>query len=167
MPVSLTLDVSPILGRAALRRLHAHAERAMSGPPDEIIGDAYLRRWHRAKHPLLSCYVHLYVGDDPQPWTHDHPWPSLSLCLRGTLHEHARDRRGRPRGTTIAPGTLACRGARFAHRLELTSSIALTLFLAGPRVREWGWHLPRGWVPWHEISGVDPDGVTRVRIPPA
>lgn len=163
--MSVTLHIAPALGPGFLRRLRAHAERIMSRPPDETIGDRYMRRWHVAKSQAWSYYVHLYAGDDPAPWPHDHPWPSLSLCLRGTLHEHARDRRGRSRGTTIAPGMLLWRPARFAHRLELTSSTALTLFLAGPHTRTWGWHLPGGWVPWNEISRVDPDGVTRVRPP--
>lgn len=164
--MSLALDLSPVLPASALHRLRAFADAVMRVPPDEIIGDSYLRRWHRAKTRAFSHYIHLYVGDDPAPWPHDHPWPSASLCLRGTLHEHARDRRGRARSAAIAPGTLSLRPACFAHRLELTSSLAITLFVAGPRLREWGWLLPGGWTPWHEISGVDPDGVTRLRIPP-
>ena len=163
--MSLTVDISPLLGHSARRRLHAHAELAMSRPPDEIIGDAYLQRWHLAKGRAWSRYIHLYVGDDPAPWLHDHPWPSLSLCLRGSLHEHGLDRRGHPTRTAITPGILSWRPARFAHRLDLASGSALTLFLAGPRIREWGWNLPEGWRPWHEVSGVDPDGITRTRFP--
>ena len=163
--MSFTANISPLLGRALAHRLHAHAEQAMSRTPDEIIADDYLRRWHLAKGRACSYYVHLYLGDDPAPWLHDHPWPSLSLCLRGILHEHGVDRRGRRTRTEITPGTLAWRPASFAHRLDLVSSRAITLFLAGPRVREWGWNLPEGWRPWHEVSGVDPDGVTRTRFP--
>lgn len=163
--MSLTIDISPMLGHAARGRLRTHAESVMARPPDEIIGDAYLRRWHVAKGRAWSYYVHLYVGDDPAPWLHDHPWPSLSLCLQGSLHEHGLDRRGRACRAAITPGILAWRPARFAHRLDLTASRALTLFVAGPRIREWGWRLPEGWRPWHEVSRVDSDGVTRTTFP--
>ena len=47
------------------------------------------------------------------------------------------------------PGHVVFRGARSLHRLELLSPRVRTLFLTGPRVREWGFMAPEGWVP-HE-----------------
>lgn len=163
--MTLTFDTAPLIGPGTLDRLRVRADRAMTGPPDEIIEDRYLRRWHFLRGPALSLYLHLYVGGDPCAWPHDHPWPSLSLCLRGILAETGERRDGSRRTAKIYPGTLAFRPARFSHRLDLVSGPAVTLFLAGPRLRRWGWHLPGGWRPWHEVSGVDADGVTRMRFP--
>ncbi len=152
--------------RAAMARLLANAECIIQRDPNEIIGDRYLKRWHCFRSPLASQYVHLYLGSDPTPWLHDHPWPSASLCLRGVLRENRARPGDDPRTTIIRPGTLSLRSARLAHRLELVSGPALTIFLAGPRIRQWGWHLDHGWRHWRTASRVHPDGVTRVHLPP-
>ncbi len=164
--MTVTFDATPLIGPTALDRLCLRAHQAMTRPPDEIIEDRYLRRWHSLRSTALSLYVHLYVGSDPCAWTHDHPWPSLSLCLRGILIETAELADRRKQTSRISRGTLAFRPPRFAHRLDLVSGPAVTLFLAGPRLREWGWQLPGGWRAGHEVSGVDEDGVTRMRIAP-
>ena len=151
---------------AAIARLRAHADRIMARDPDEIIEDRYLQRWHAFKTLMLSEYIHLYVGSDPTPWLHDHPWPSLSICLRGVLRE-VRDGPGGDGGSiTIRPGTVALRPPRFAHRLELLSGPAITIFLAGPRLRHWGWHHQQGWIHWRRVSRRHPDGITRLLLDP-
>ena len=164
--MTVTFDATPLIGPTALDRLCLRADRAMTRPPDEIIEDRDLRRWHSLRSTALSLYVHLYVGSDPCAWTHDHPWPSLSLCLQGILIETAELADRRKQTSRISRGTLAFRPPRFSHRLDLVSGPAVTLFLAGPRLREWGWQLPGGWRAWHEVSGVDEDDVTRMRIAP-
>ena len=163
--MTFSVNLSPFLPNTAFDRLHRWADAAMCRPPDEIIGDRYLRRWHSTKSPLCSLYLHLYVGDDPATWLHDHPWPSFSLCLRGVILETRQLSRGLTVTSAINPGTLSYRPARFAHRLGLASAPAVTIFLTGPHLREWGWHLPGGWRHWRAISSVDPDGITRVRNP--
>ena len=153
-------------GRAAMASLLARAERIMERDPDEIIGERYMRRWHCLKTPLFAEYVHLYIGSDPSPWLHDHPWPSFSLCLRGVLREIREGPGGDGRSLTIRPGTVALRSPRHAHRLELLAGPAVTAFYAGPRLRHWGWHLNDGWRHWRTLSRVDPDGVTRMHLDP-
>ena len=154
------------LRRAAIGLLLARAERIMARDPDEIIGDRYMRRWHSVRSALFSEYIHLYLGSDPTPFLHDHPWPSASICLRGTLREIRDGPGGEGATVTISPGTVSLRSARFAHRLELLSGPAVTLFLAGPRIRPWGWHLDDGWRHWQSMSGIGRDGVTRVDLDP-
>ena len=163
--MTFTVNLRPLIGDSMIASLCARAERTMQTPADEIIADDYLRRWHRFKHPAASHYLHLYVGNDPAPWYHDHPWPSLSLCVRGFLIERGIDSRGHAHRLEIVPGTLAYRAPSYSHTLELVSRFAVTLFFTGPHVREWGWHLPDGWRPWHEISRLHPDGVTRIHDP--
>ena len=153
--------------RAALARLLDRADRIMERDPDEVIGDRYMQRWHLHRGRLSSLYLHLYLGSDPTPWLHDHPWPSLSLCLRGVLREIRKSPRGDPLAATVRPGTVSFRPPRFAHRLELVAEPAITLFLAGPRLRQWGWHHPAGWTHWKTAQRIGEDGVIRVHLPPA
>ena len=41
------------------------------------------------------------------------------------------------------------REAEAAHRLEvIPGGRAVSLFITGPTVREWGFHCPKGWVLW-------------------
>ena len=161
--MALTLNLTPILPSGTLDRMLSNARSEMAAPPYEIIGNRYLRRWHAFRSSAFCKYHHLYIGNDPTPWTHDHPWPSLSLCLQGALLETLRLPCSEERTANIFPGALAYRPARTAHRLDLIRGPAVTLFFTGPHIREWGWHLPDGWHPWHELSQFDPDGVTRTR----
>ena len=163
--MTFTADLLPIIPPPALRHLQRRVDQSMRRPPDEIIGDRYLRRWHSTKSPVSSLYLHLYVGNDPVPWPHDHPWPSFSLCLRGVIRETCRTSDGQRRSTTISAGTFSYRPASFAHRLGLVVAPAVTIFLTGPHLREWGWYLPGGWCHWSTVSGLDPDGVTRTHTP--
>ena len=153
-------------GHAAIAHMLARAERIMARDPDEIIGECYMHRWHSFKSGLVSEYIHLYLDSDPTLWLHDHPWPSLSVCLRGVLREIREGPGGDGRNITIRPGTLALRPPRAAHRLELLSGPAITLFLAGPRMRHWGWHTDSGWRHWRQSTRVGADGVTRVLLKP-
>jgi len=53
----------------------------------------------------------------------------------------------------LGVGHVVYRGTQFAHRLELQGPgfPAWTLFVTGPRVREWGFWCARRWVPWQEF----------------
>ena len=152
--------------QATIARLLTRAERIMEREPDEIIGERYMHRWHSFKTRFLSEYIHLYLGSDPTLWLHDHPWPSLSICLRGVMREIRDGPGGDGQTVTIRQGTMTLRPPRVAHRLALVSGPAITLFCAGPRLREWGWHTDTGWVHWRNVSRVGADGVTRVFLRP-
>lgn len=64
---------------------------------------------------------------------------------------------------TIGEGNVVYRPARFAHRLILGDGQveAWTLFLTGPRIREWGFHCPHGWRNWKEFTAASADGKAR------
>ena len=72
--MTLTFDTTPLIGPNTLDRL---CVRAMTKPPDEIIEDRYLRRWHFVRGSTLSLYLHLYVGGDPCARPHDLPGEHL------------------------------------------------------------------------------------------
>lgn len=114
--------------------------------PDIVIGrsgnGAYLRRWYCVpRNPILNVYLHLFFRSDPET-PHDHPWISLSLSLSKKLFEVAPTR---PGIRTIESGDVIVRGARFAHRLLVPERGAMTLFITGPRIRNWGFLCPGGW----------------------
>jgi hypothetical protein len=123
--------------------------------PDFVIGgedDPYMLRWYVIpRNRWFNIYLHKFLRDDDDRALHDHPWVSLSFALSGEYIEHtARYTKRRGRGSVVF------RTATHAHRIELVRKDgepvpAWTLFLTGPKVREWGFHCPRRWVPWHEF----------------
>lgn len=55
-------------------------------------GRPYLERYFVFHTPWLRCYVHRFVGSDPERGLHDHPWRwAASLVLTGWYIEHKRD----------------------------------------------------------------------------
>ena len=133
--------------------------------PDEVIqhaGRPYLERWYLVprEDDRRRIYLHRFLTDDPvSEGLHDHPWPSVSLVLRGALVEYWR-----ATGTAdvehrseIPRFTMTLRAAELAHRLELASERPVTLFVTGAHQREWGfWRRDeRGrpaWRYWRDVA---------------
>jgi len=127
--------------------------------PDFIIGgedDPYLLRWWLIpRNRWFNAYLHEFIRDDEDRALHDHPFPSLSLALHGAMKEiyHGRG----PWTFTefsrdVAPGDLIYRRATFAHRMVVPTPGAITLFVTGPRIREWGFICgPTRWVHWRDF----------------
>lgn len=144
------------------RRLYHRAVRTMMHrPPDVIIGTAdnpYMHRWHLIpRNRWLNLYLHRFWRSDDDRALHDHPWWNCSLLLAGSYVEHMIAAGGIHRRERLTAGALRLRPAKAAHRIELEPSEAgpqpcLTLFATGPRIRDWGFHCPRGWVPWRVFT---------------
>ena len=115
---------------------------------DEVIGEQYLRRWHLRRKPGgHNLYLHRYDGSDDDRALHDHPWRSVSILLWGRLSEVT------PHSTRrVWPLLPKYRSAEYAHRLQLDSRFALTLFFTFPKEREWGFICPKGWVHWRQFT---------------
>lgn len=138
--------------------------------PDFIIGTAerpYLRRWWVIpRNRWFNIYLHHFLRSDDDRALHDHPWVNCSILLRGRYLEH------RPDGQVLlrkpwrpwAPWRLTFRLPTSAHRVELRRTDSgheapvWTLFITGPKVREWGFWCPRGWVPWQRFVAVGKPG---------
>lgn len=139
-------------------RLEARLARiAASRPADVAIGgreDPYLLRWSLVpRNWLANAYLHEFRRSDDDRALHDHPWPSVSVAIGGRLREWRLNASPRE----IDRGDIVWRSARFAHRLELLTESAVTLFLTGPRIREWGFHCPpdspaKGWRHWRDFT---------------
>lgn len=132
--------------------------------PDVIIGgvaDPYLRRWFLIpRNRFFNIYLHQFMRSDDDRALHDHPWWNLSILLRGRYVEHTISAGGINIRTERKAGGIKLRRAGAAHRIELHDGPCWTLFVTGPRLREWGFHCPRGWVHWRVFTNPADNGAT-------
>ena len=143
--------------------------------PDFVIGGAsspYLERhWLLPRNPLFNVYVHKFLRSDDDRALHDHPWLfNCSVLLKGRYVEHTA------RGAYLRnAGDWKFRWGPALHRVALVKtafqwkdglpvSVAgvecpcWTVFVTGPRVREWGFLCMRGWVHWREFTSTADKG---------
>ena len=132
--------------------------------PDFIIGGAdnpYLKRWWLIpRNRFFNVYLHVFFRSDDDRALHDHPWSNLSFILAGGYTEHTIDAGGIHNQTRREQGDLKLRiSGKHAHRIELDRYGCITLFITGPRYREWGFHCTdRGWVHWKDFVAKDDQG---------
>jgi len=123
---------------------------------DQVIGEKYMHRWHLIRKPgVRNLYLHKYLGSDDDRALHDHPWSSWSILLWGNLHEVVMGKDGRERAQRIWPIIPKYRSAEYSHRLILKNNKALTLFYTTKKIREWGFHCPKGWVHWTKFTDTE------------
>lgn len=131
---------------------------ALRRAPDFIIGGAerpYLLRWWLIpRNPVFNVYLHCFLRSDDDRALHDHPWISLSVILRGQYTEHEIAAGGiNVKNVRTAGQWRLRRSGKMAHRIELTDGPCWTLFVTGPRYREWGFHCPEaGWIHWGRFT---------------
>lgn len=123
-------------------------------PPDLLIAPydvPYLYRWHVLRDEAASVYIHVQVDSDAGRDLHDHPWDNQSVILAGGYDETytgfpTNERSIRVR--ELRKGDCVSRKAKTAHRLDLPKGCrySISLFTTGPRMNEWGFWTPRGWV---------------------
>jgi hypothetical protein len=119
--------------------------------PDFLIGPAdapYLRRWWVIpRNEMSNVYLHEILRSDDDRALHDHPWQNTSVLLVGSYVEHT------PEGSFVRePGSIVHRQATDCHRLEVNRGArVVSLFITGPKVRDWGFHCPKGWVRWQDF----------------
>ena len=140
--------------------------------PDVTIGgqaDPYLRRWWLLpRNRFLNVYLHQFLRSDDDRALHDHPWLfNLSVLLSGEYVEHTIRVGGVAVRTHRKAGDWKLRFGAAPHRIELLllsprypiPMPCWTLFITGPRVREWGFHCPAaGWIPWKRFTSSDSTG---------
>jgi len=142
-------------------------KRLFERAPDVIIGgeeDPYMRRWHLIpRNRFCNVYLHHFLRSDDDRALHDHPWWSVGVIVKGSyiemlphpslpegVHLMRHRRRFRP----------VFRRATQSHRVQLIGHYSghpqpvWTVFVTGRRVREWGFHCPKGWRHWSEFTDV-------------
>lgn len=127
--------------------------------PDVILSpewEPYLYRWYLSpakleggRYPPATLMFHIQVQSDPERPLHDHPWDNQSVILSGGYREILMDPDIKGSETLFhrSVGDVISRRATLAHRLILPSGVpyTMTLFTAGPKIREWGFWYPDGW----------------------
>lgn len=141
-------------GYASIHAMAAWATRKMGvRQPDLVIthpqaAAPYLERWWIVpRNAHFNVYLHRFLRSDDDRALHDHPWPNTTWLLQGEYLEHT------PAGTFHRrAGDMVDRAATDSHRIELIDGQpAVSLFLTGPKERDWGFHCERGWVQWQEF----------------
>ena len=113
---------------------------------DRIDDEPYLERYYlfikdRKNFPF-NIFLHKFLKSDPDD-LHDHPWPYFTFILCGGYWEYT------PEGKFWrGPLSFRWNKAKSFHRLELdnTKPTCWTLFIPGPKQREWGFKTKEGWV---------------------
>jgi hypothetical protein len=146
-------------------------------------GEAYLKRWWIIpSNRFFNIYLHRFLKSDDDRALHDHPWWNCSILIQGEYIEWVPRSNYEmwPGNTPTRPykrheGHIYFRSARAAHRVELMpgepkidmkvyedadfhyifSEIPVTtLFITGPKIREWGFLCAQGWRSWREYTSV-------------
>jgi hypothetical protein len=140
---------------ASLTDMQAWAMSIMSRECDFPIGgrvNPYLERWWIIpRNEQQNVYLHRILRNDDDRALHDHPWENASYVIAGSYREITPD------GTFIRnPGDFVQRPATALHRLELIDGEpCISLFTTGPKLREWGFDCPKGWVNWRDFTAGD------------
>ena len=126
------------------------------GPPHK----PYMLRWHLLpRNPFLNIYLHKFLNDDDDRALHDHPWPSVSIMLRGAAREVLAEQGKWTLSRDIKAGRVVWRSAMFRHRLVILTQPTWTLFITGPRIREWGfWCDGTRFVRWDKFTDPNDPG---------
>jgi len=115
--------------------------------PDRRTGADYMHRYYlflkdRTWFPFNFTLHKIVKSDDPI--FHDHPWPYMTIVLKGGYYEHTPvfDSKGVKFAEVSkwrGPGSIIIRSSGEYHWLELENNQpATTLFFMGPQTREWG-----------------------------
>ncbi len=118
--------------------------------------DGYMNRWWLFRigegklggagdpHPWLAARIHEILRSDNERDLHDHPWPYLTIILKGGYTEYVPYGQGEI-GTWYGAGSVLLRMPWHKHRLELPAgATATTLFITGPKFQTWGFHTEQG-----------------------
>lgn len=126
--------------------------------------DPYLLRWYvLPRNRWINLYLHKFCRDDDDRALHDHPWWFVSVMIRGMYTEIiAQDPEANSgRGFVRSAPSIAFRRAEHRHRVVLERDDAgeivpcWTLVITGPRVRDWGFWCPQGFVHWKDFTTGD------------
>ena len=116
---------------------------------DRVNDEPYLERYYlflkdRQRFPF-NVFLHKFLKSDPDD-LHDHPWPYATLILKGGYWETTPEGR-----FWRSPGHFRVCKANSLHRIELDPSVECwTVFMPGPKQREWGFIKNGTWTQWEK-----------------
>ena len=126
---------------------------------DRVENEPYLERYYlflrdRERFPF-NIFLHKFLKSDPED-VHDLPWPYATVILKGGYWEWIPvfDTIGRKIGEVQhwrKPGHFRTCSASSFHRIELDPNVTCwTLFMPGPKQRDWGFMVKNKWVQWEQ-----------------
>jgi hypothetical protein len=126
---------------------------------DRVNNEPYLERYYlflkdRDRFPF-NVFLHKFLKSDPDD-VHDHPWPYATLILKGGYWEWQPvfNNLGQKIGETSVwrgAGSFRTSSATSYHRIELDPTVECwTLFMPGPKQREWGFLSKGKWMQWQD-----------------
>lgn len=140
--------------------------RAMRTPYRHLPG--YMERYWLIPYGRgpVAVRVHHILRSDLDRVFHDHPWPYLTIILKGGYTEvtpayTADGFYDGERREQYGAGSVLFRQARTWHRLEIAEDVdTWTLFITGPKRQSWGFMAePRRKVYWREyLNDYDSEG---------
>jgi hypothetical protein len=126
---------------------------------DRVDNQPYLERYYvflkdRKWFPF-NIFVHKFLKSDTED-VHDHPWPFLTVILRGGYYEWTPQFNSK--GEKIAeiarwcgPGSFRWASAHKYHRVEIDPDVECwTLFMPGIKQRDWGFLVKNKWIQWEQ-----------------
>jgi hypothetical protein len=126
---------------------------------DRVSEEPYLERYYlflkdRDRFPF-NVFLHKFLKSDPDD-VHDHPWPYATLILKGGYYEWIPQFNNKGEkldeiAVWRGPGSFRICRANSFHRIELDADVTCwTLFMPGPKQRDWGFLVKNKWVQWQE-----------------
>lgn len=109
-------------------------------------GTVHVRRRQIVRTPWFGIYLHRILTRDFDRHAHDHPWPFVSLILRGGYVEFVTGDDGLPLECVRTRGSLHRMPVEKAHLIYEVAPNTLTLVLTGRHGRDWGYWTAEGWV---------------------
>lgn len=104
--------------------------------------EPYMIRWNVFECRWFSIKIHKILLSD-EVRLRDHSWSCLTRILKGGYVEESWKHRKKVYGS----GSLLCRLASYAHRLEIYKP-AITFVITIKKVQQWGFFTQKGWVEW-------------------
>lgn len=152
---------------------------------------AYMRRYWLFRprdRTKMQIRFHRILRSDKGRHLHDHPWPYVSIILKGGYYELTPLSSALYRNDTevefmtiynpytekneyctfckkwYKPGSILFRKATHKHRILIPENEAWTLFITGKKIREWGFDVGGRWVYHQEYKydyNLDPNDHTK------
>jgi hypothetical protein len=95
--------------------------------------------WFTWEGAPVGVFLHCFHRSDDDAALHNHPWAwAVSLILSGGYLEERRVAGARVARRVVRPGQVNVIRHDTFHRVDLLGTEAWSLFVAGPRVADWG-----------------------------
>lgn len=136
------LFVREVIGHPQCPILHRWTLLALGRRPDGRLG-----RWGK-------MLLHHFLPNSDDRDVHDHPWPFITIVLKGFYVNIERNAQGKLTAERMKPGTIRYRPATHTHCTKAGPNGCWTLVVTGPLVREWGFWLDGKWRHWRDYEAL-------------